>query len=664
MELSDITHELSVIERKVGELRLRSKVISLSNGLRNGVWAWCVTLLFLGGLVLVFPVPGVLRASLVFIQGFIILWVFWKAAIGPILFKWGKKHWALYCEELHPRLDKRLVTCLDIAAETDGHFTFSTSPVAGLLLRDTATEIQRFHPDKKLPNSQILYHLGQLALPLIVLAVSFVFAPAYVSGLFTALYKVDVPVTSMWSRHTANVAGVASITIEPGETEIARGGTIEFTSIVEQLGDGNLDVVPGLFIENDGEEAEEHEMLPNADDPARFNLALVDVQTPFVYHAEVAGLRTQPYRVTLYDPPMITEIHSVVKPPEHSDDPIEEVSGTFITVPEGATVLLSLKSDQNLSGAQLVPNDEGDIHEATTDGAFAVFTIQVDHSQSFRARIYDTRGHENLEPPLITFEAVPDKTPAIKVKRPGADWALHPIGELELTVEVDDDNGLRDVYFEYQVNDGAQVSVPLFEAGDTTEVSFSGSHIVHLEELNLALGDVVLYRFRARDTRPDEEQSSSYSQPYFLTIRPFDQEFFQGEPAAGGGEAPPPMPNQKEIIIATTRLMDKAPGMDVEILAERSGDTAEAQRVVQDRTHIALEKMRAANVPMREMRVAHLEKAIDAMDAAAESLDAVQLRPALPKENAALSHLLAAYAGLPKGVPRPRAAEEQAARPR
>ena len=111
------------------------------------------------------------------------------------------------------------------------------------------------------------------------------------------------------------------------------------------------------------------------------------------------------------------------------------------------------------------------------------------------------------------------------------------------------------------------------------------------------------------------------------------------------------MPNQKEVIIATTRLIDREPDMDPEILAERAAETAETQRVIEDRTHITLGKMRNAQVPNREARVVHLEQAIEAMQLAEESLDAVSLRPSLSQENSALSHLLAAFAGLPKGVP-------------
>ena len=212
MELSVITHEVAAIENKVGELRIRSGIISLTNGLCLGVWMWIATLLILGGIVLAVPMPGLVRASLVGIQALAILWIFWKKAIGPIFFGRSKKHWALFCEELHPRLNKRLVTCLDIAAVTDGYHTFHDSPVAGLLLKETAAEIALFEPSKALPGMRALHYFALMLVPFLLLGLSSLVAPTYVAALFTALYKVDVPVTPFLVLHKAAKAGVADLT--------------------------------------------------------------------------------------------------------------------------------------------------------------------------------------------------------------------------------------------------------------------------------------------------------------------------------------------------------------------------------------------------------------------------------------------------------------------
>ncbi len=648
MELSAITHEVAAIQTKVGELRIRSGIISFTNGLCHGVWVWIATLLVLGGIVLVVPMPGAVRASLVGVQVLAILWIFWRKAVGPIFFGRSRKDWALYCEELHPRLNKRLVTCLDIASVTDGLHTFHESPVAGLLLKQTAAEIAQFEPSKALPGKRALRYFGLMLVPFLLLGLGAMVGPTYVAGLFTALYKVDVPVTPLLVLHKAAKAGVAGLTIGPGDVEIARGGTVEFEVDVELLGEGALEEVPQLRIQDRPEGPAAHDMLVDESTPTRFNLALVDVQSPFVYQAAIAGLKTPEYTVTLYDPPMVQGVTAQVTPPAYTGFPAEELAGTFFSVHEGSKVLLTIESDKALSEVRLEP-EEGDARVGVVEGRFARFEFVVDEDQSYRGIVLDDHSHQNLDPPLIEFEATPDKTPSIRIKRPGADWALHPIGELELRVEVDDDHGLQDVQFEYQINDGEVQIVHLFEKSENPLKGFTGNHILYLEDLDAALGDVVLYRVRARDTRPDQERASSYSQPYFLTIRPYEQDFFMGG-SSGGGEGMQ-MPNQKEVIIATTRLIDREPEMDPGILAERSAETADTQRVIEDRTRIVLGKMRGAQVPNREERVAHLEGAIEAMQSAGRSLDAVSLRPALPQENSALSHLLAAFAGLPKGVP-------------
>ena len=73
MEISLITHELAAIDNKVGELQTRSVLMAIANGLRNGIWMWIGTLIALGGLVLLIPMPGIVRAGFVGVQVIAIL---------------------------------------------------------------------------------------------------------------------------------------------------------------------------------------------------------------------------------------------------------------------------------------------------------------------------------------------------------------------------------------------------------------------------------------------------------------------------------------------------------------------------------------------------------------------------------------------------------------
>src|SRR5262249_54822771 len=155
------------------------------------------------------------------------------------------------------------------------------------------------------------------------------------------------------------------------------------------------------------------------------------------------------------------------------------------------------------------------------------------------------------------------------------------------------------------------------------------------------VGDVILYRFYARDARPDAAEAVSSSQPYFITVRPYEQQFLQGGGGEGGGEGVTP-PNQRQVIVATTRLIDRSTQIEATELAGESRDVGQTQSAVHEDTKIFLAKMRArTDLPDQAERVAHIEKAMEAMQAAETRLANTHPREALAPENAALAHLIA-----------------------
>ena len=109
------------------------------------------------------------------------------------------------------------------------------------------------------------------------------------------------------------------------------------------------------------------------------------------------------------------------------------------------------------------------------------------------------------------------------------------------------------------------------------------ARLLELEELGLEVGDSIYYRFIARDFQPDDKNATAYSQPFFLTIRPFEQVFYEGRAGGGGGGGGTPLPDQRQVIVSTTRLADRFDELDETERTELSEDIARSQRAIRMR---------------------------------------------------------------------------------
>lgn len=91
------------------------------------------------------------------------------------------------------------------------------------------------------------------------------------------------------------------------------------------------------------------------------------------------------------------------------------------------------------------------------------------------------------------------------------------------------------------MNGGQAETHVLYEAPADSggERNAVGNHVLTLETLGVKPGDSILYRFIAEDARVDLPEAGAdldslrgFSQPYFLAVRPFDEELFKGSASA------------------------------------------------------------------------------------------------------------------------------------
>jgi len=243
------------------------------------------------------------------------------------------------------------------------------------------------------------------------------------------------------------------------------------------------------------------------------------------------------------------------------------------------------------------------------------------------------------------IEAQKEEPPKVRIAKPGSDAKVSPIEEVSVTVEADDDFGVRDVELRYSVNGGPEKVVQIPGRGKNVE----GKTMISLEDFKMVPGDVISMYARARDAR-----SETSSDMLFLEAQPFEREYSQSQQAGGGGGGGGDQDDddqvtrrQKEIIAATfNQIRDRSrdKGKEAEnakFLGEQQGKLG-----AQTLSLAARSKSRELSGTNAEFQsfTKDMEAASQAMTEAAGKLRAKNFKDAIPSEQKALQHLLRAEA--------------------
>lgn len=646
-----ITTELALLLRKIHSLRRRTWQLAMLRGLARGVWLWLATLLAFGAFELFVGMPVPLRLGLLVTHGLLIAGGIVSATIGKrSLRNRNTRVWALRCEELFPALQNRLVTCIDLASEPGGKEILASSPVAQALLKETVNKFALFDPERAIPGSKLRQVLFSALLPVLLLLFLLLTCGDWTGSIMRELYHYEESSGGLIRIFEKNRTGGA-LTIRPGDVEVPRKSSVTIEAGLTGTNPANLDRDPRLDILEQGSPAQNQPMMKDGQTTGAWKMTLHQVMQPTRYQVTLGDLKSTTYKITPYDPPEIESTDSTITLPAYIHQPPKAIKGAYITGLTSSSVIIKIRANHPLASARLASAGKA-AHEAKIEGQEATFELTLAKNESFKAELTDTAGHANLDPPMIQIHVEEDQPPTLNVKRPGADWSVHPLGEVILEAEAADDYGLRDVLLEVRVNDANLTTRTLYAAGpqDKPSLKQAASHTIPLETMGLQPGDVIYYRFSARDGQPDESRARSFSQPYFVTIRPFEQAFYKGEPMPPG-KPRPPLPSQRQVIVATTRLADSEKSLAEPELRSKLADVARTQREIRlDSEKLLAALRRETDIPDLAARLAHMDKAIAEMKKAEGLLEGGAPREALQPELSALRHQTAALAGLPKYV--------------
>ena len=313
--------------------------------------------------------------------------------------------------------------------------------------------------------------------------------------------------------------------------------------------------------------------------------------------------------------------------------------------------------------------------DVVEDGRYAIELLCID-------------GFKNEIPIEYIIKAIPDTVPEVVIKEPGRDIKATKLGEVEIVAEATDDYGVAELKLMYRVGsdelqelvmesrnshqpsavsrqqagmDASETSLPKVESRKPKAIFekkpalIAGAYIFYLEEFDVEPGDVISYYAHATDNNTLTGPGEASSDIYFIEIRPFNENFHEGEGEQGQPAEPNPLSevisSQKQIIRETSKHIRAKPATITEEYQSAVKATGKKQTELKDKTQRVVDEFSAAmqgESAVTPEILMNLEDAIDRMGEASNSLDAVRPNAAIPPEQEALELLIKVSLELPK----------------
>ena len=641
-----------------------------------------VITLFVGEAIVdwLMPLPSLIRIALLTIGVGVTGYLLYKYLIQPLRKSLTLRDVALNVERNHPDLEDRLVSAIEFGDRE------SADPIEAhmlqRLLEDTTQRTEGIDFKATIDHSRTRKHVGIAALVFVGCCVLSLVFPKEIQ---TSLLRVFTP----WEKTDPILT--THLTVEPGNARILRGKSLPIHVTVTGKSTEKVVLTYHETRESDAATAEPEtteqqiNMLRNPSDKRGFAYEIFNIDADMEYYIVANEIASERYTVEVFDMPRVAEISVAYTYPAYTrlkpvvqtgTGDIQTVVGTraalkIVTNKAIQTAKFTLKADtrQDSFFQKLTETPEPETTQMViSDGNILTTTIDVVADGRYAVELLCIDGFNNEIPIEYNIKAIPDAAPEVVIKEPGRDIKTTKLGEVEIIAEATDDYGLAELKLRYHIGiDELQEVVlnsnapPLSAIEEkATDDSFvhrvlEGSYTFYIEEFDLEPGDVISYYAHATDNNTQTGPGEATSDIYFIEIRPFNEDFHEGEGEQAQAQAEPNplsgiVASQKQIIRDTWKHTN-AQSTTSEEYQSAVKQTADKQAELKDKTQKFVDELSVAIQTTAQVSpeiLMNLEDAIGNMGEATDHLNAIELAEAIPPEQNALELLIKVNLEIPK----------------
>ena len=641
------------------------------------------------------PLPSPIRIALLTVGAVVTCYLLYKYLIQPLRASLTLRDVALNVEQNHPNLEDRLVSAIEFGNRE------STDPIEAhmlqRLLEDTTQRTEGINFKATIDHSRTRKHVGIAALVLVGCCVLSLLFP---TEIHTSLLRVLAP----WEKTDPILT--TKLTVEPGNARILRGKSLPIHATVTGKSADKVILTYENTREQDASTSEiktteqQINMLQNPNDKRGFAYEIFNIDADMEYYIVANEVTSEPYTVEVFDMPRVTEISVAYTYPDYTGlkpvvqtgtGNVQAVVGTqaelrFVTNKAIQTAIFSVQlANRKLAiqkpinrNTERIPFTENstEIPEpdptqmVISDGNTLTTTVDVVGDGIYTIELLCIDGFNNEIPIEYAIKAVPDVAPEVVIKEPGRDVKTTKLGEVEIIAEATDDYGVAGLKLRYHIGADELQEITLnsnpspsdaVEDGATRGAStrriVDGSYTFYLEEFDVEPGDVISYYAHAIDNNTRTGPGEASSDIYFIEIRPFNEDFHEGEAQQEQAQAEPNpllgiIASQKQVIRDTWKHTSvQSASSDKYQSAVKK--TADKQAELKDQTQKFVDELSVAIQTTAQVSpeiLMNLEDAIDNMREATDRLNAVQPAEAIPPEQNALELLIKVSLELPNVI--------------
>ena len=641
-----------------------------------------VIALFVGEAIVdwLMPLPSPIRIALLTIGVGVTGYLLYKYLVRPLRASLTLRDVALNVERNHPDLEDRLVSAIEFGDRE------SADPIEAhmlqRLLEDTTQRTESIDFKTTIDHSRTRKHVGIAALVFVGCCVLSLLFP---KEIHTSLLRVFTP----WEKTDPILT--THLTVEPGNARILRGKSLPIHVTVTGKSTEKVVLTYHETRASDAATAETEtteqqiNMLRNPSDKRGFAYEIFNIDADMEYYIVANEVTSERYTVEVFDMPRVAEISVAYTYPAYTrlkpvvqtgTGDIQAVVGTraelkIVTNKAVQTAKFTLEADprQDSFFEKLTETSEPETTQMViSNGNTLTTTIDVVADGRYAVELLCIDGFNNEIPIEYNIKAVPDAAPEVVIKEPGRDIKTTKLGEVEIIAEAMDDYGIAELKLRYHIGvDELQEVVlnsnapPLSVIEEkVTDDSFvhrvlDGSYTFYIEEFDLEPGDVISYYAHATDNNTQTGPGEANSDIYFIEIRPFNEDFHEGEGEQAQAQAEPNplsgiIASQKQIIRDTWQHTN-AQSTTSEEYQSAVKQTADKQAELKDKTQKFVDELSVAIQTTAQVSpeiLMNLEDAIGNMGEATDHLNAIEPVEAIPPEQNALELLIKVNLEIPK----------------
>ena len=626
------------------------------------------------------PLPSPVRIALLTVGAGVTGYLLYKYLVRPLRASLTLRDVALNVERNHPDLEDRLVSAIEFGDRE------STDPIEAhmlqRLLEDTTQRTEGIDFKATIDHSRTRKHVGIVVLVFVGCCVLSLLFP---KEIHTSLLRVFTP----WEKTDPILT--TYLTVEPGNARILRGKSLPIhvtvtgkstEKVVLTYHDTRASDAPTAETETTEQQIN---MLRNPSDKRGFAYEIFNIDADMEYYIVANEVTSERYTVEVFDMPRVTEISVAYTYPAYTGlKPVVQTGSGDIQAVVGARAELKIVTNKAIQAAKFtleadtrqdsffqelteIPESEA-AQMVVSGGNTLTTTIDVVADGKYAVELLCIDGFNNEIPIEYNIKAIPDAPPEVVIKEPGRDIKTTKLGEVEIIAEATDDYGVAELKLRYRtgVDESQEVVLnanapPLStieaKATDPSLVHrvLEGSYTFYIEEFDLEPGDVISYYAYATDNNTQTGPGEASSDIYFIEIRPFNEDFHEGEGEQAQAQAEPNplsgiIASQKQIIRDTWKHTH-AQSTNREEYQSAVKQTADKQAELKDKTQKFVDELSVAIQTTAQVSpeiLMNLEDAIGNMGEAIDRLNALEPAEAIPPEQSALELLIKVNLEIPK----------------